>query len=56
MEYWSHGGTKNFRLGPSFNGKLVPRTNFFGDQFSSDSTVEIADLPNDDDQDQDPRF
>ena len=39
MEYWSQGGTKNFRLRPSFHGKLVPRTNFFGDQFSSDSTT-----------------
>ena len=42
MEYWSHGGTKNFRLGPSFHGILVPRTNFFGDQFSSDRAIGIS--------------
>ena len=39
MEYWSHWGNKFFRLGPFFHGILVPRTNFFGDQFSSDSTI-----------------
>ena len=33
MEYWSHGGTKNIRLGPSFSGILVPGTNFSGTNF-----------------------
>ena len=28
---------QKFRLGPSFHGILVPRTNFFGDKFSRDN-------------------
>ena len=32
---------KNWSPVPIFHGILVPRTNFFGDQFSSDSTILI---------------